>query len=200
MNQIVKAERKGTNWINQVFLFPTKVSSHCFRVELHIFSYPGLLKRWSGCVSCLTYVCADLCVCVWRAFSCLLSVTFQLYIWEHAEFCKGCHSKVSCNGSLPPVSQSLSFFCSSSLYSSLCLTLSIILFGSLAFISLCGFFVLVALSPPFCLIEHVIIKDTHIALLSNPECTDSLHVTSQGKHAVLPFCSSFVHAFIFPFI
>lgn len=31
---------------------------------------------------------------------CLLSVTFPLYIWERAEFCKGCHSKVSGNASL----------------------------------------------------------------------------------------------------
>lgn len=105
----------------------------CHRTD-HVFTRPGVFKNvWFCQLYCLCG--ADMSACVYGAFSCLLSVTFQLYIWEHAESCKGCHSKVSSNEPHPPthpsISLCLSLLPSLSFFIYLCLALSIIVFASL---------------------------------------------------------------------
>ena len=124
----------GKNKLNQARLFFLFLSFFFFCqnrgwnvsafILPHFSCHPGVLKRrfrfWQPSrllvADMSASVCVCVCVCVCGPSCCLLWVTFQLYIWEHAEFSKGCHSKASLQCLTPPyIPQSPSFSLSLSL-------------------------------------------------------------------------------------
>lgn len=142
MDQIEPAEKKWTHWIK---LWAKQRMKCLYRVEIwmlfcqridHVFSHPIVLKRRFSFVSCIACV-VQICLSVCSTFSCLLWVTFQLYIWEHAEFCKGCHSKVCRHVSLRrPLSVCFSIF-SFLFQSAICVCWTSFALIFLSFLSLC---------------------------------------------------------------
>lgn len=139
-NTVEQTEWKRTNWIR---LLAKQRTKWLYKVEIwmlfchitdHIF-IPLYLKDYLVLSALLPVWCRYVSLC--STFSCLLWVTFQLYIWEHAEFCKGCHSKVSRNVSVSTV-LSLSVFPSIFTFTSLFHSVS--QFVSISFVFISSFF------------------------------------------------------------